>query len=172
MRYITLDYANEYITPDPYIGTKWTALSDEQKTAWIDFVEQQVENIRWIGSKVDPSQDNEFPRLMTPDARQQTKWDTTSSFVKEQLAENEETVPDELYKAICESIINWFRTKKFKTLQDLQQVNVDNFSAGSAAFDFGDKGTEPPLPMPAWHLIVYFTRWFWMNPSITWLERV
>ena len=170
--YITLAYANDYINPNPKVGTLWAGYTDAQKNYWIDYVERKIDTMDWLGKPQEIGQDNAFPRKEMV-AEINSTFDPLGQVyedVKTKLAHDEGKIPDRIRIAIVESIIGWISTGTFQSLLDMQDVNVSAFSAGSASFTFEGKGGNTPLPKDAWYQASIYNRDWWkkkMYPMIT-----
>lgn len=169
--YLSIPDANIYIDPNPYIGAKWQLFDDYVKAGYIDYAEQQIDNILWVGEKTALTQQGEFPRdldtIMTG-----ARWDNFSLELQNRITLFDDAIPKELENAVCEVIIYTLRTKSFDKLVGLQEINVDQFSAGSVSFDFNlDKGWVP-LGRGAWKILGFLSLAAWNARQPRWLERI
>jgi hypothetical protein len=169
--YIDIAFADAYIDQNPIVGARWQAYTDPQKNNWIDYVEQQFDNLEWIGDKTAAGQAREFPRSgMTADVDDYALYDTVDQSIKDKLEDNEAILFDDLKYAVCEAIIAWIRTLKFQKLVDLQDVNTEEFTAG-VNFVFREAKGKLPLPEKAWTLMYPYARMWWLD-SGGWITRV
>ena len=171
--YVSVTYATTYIGTNPKVGAIWTAYSTAQKNAWIDLAEQKIENISWLGEHTGTGDPNlKFPRIFLEAAEDYSRYETVDQQILDRLDANEGIIPEDLKKAICETIIQWIQLLGFQKLQDLQDVNVKSFSAGSVSFNFeGNKG-KYPLPKPAWELVYYMSLLWWRMPDAQQVRRI
>jgi hypothetical protein len=171
--YIDIAFADLYIDQNPIVGARWQAYTDPQKNNWIDYVEQEFDNLEWIGDKTASGQTREFPRSgMDTNAEDAypTRWNSVDESIQDKLEDNEAILFDDLKYAVCEAIIAWIRTLKFQKLVDLQDVNTEEFTAG-VNFKFRLPKGKLPLPEKAWRLMYPYARVWWMD-SGGWITRV
>jgi len=169
--YVSLDYVNAYINPDPKVGAEWATYSDEMKQNYIDYSERIVDNSEWVGESLEVSQLHAFPRSFD-DLKEFDAYNDLESRQVAILEHDNERIPEPIRKALCEIIIDTIYTKKFQTLQAMQEVNVSEFTAGSTSFTFGGAGKKYPLPRQAWMLAYLYHRYWWRNSSSTRIHRI
>jgi hypothetical protein len=170
--YIDETYADDYILINPRIKQTWSALSSGDKADYIDYFEQQLDNVAWIGIKSVSSQSGEFPRDFVTAARKYPMYPLLSEDFKDRLDSESGTIPTSVKDAICELIIYYLDNRQFDKLRALQRANVESFKAGSASFNFGDRFWNHPLPPPVWALINYLSLQWWSEQHPFFLERV
>lgn len=163
MKYITLDYANEYIGSNFEVMILWNALTDPEKEALIKAGYQVLEKNEWIGLKVLIEQETQFPR----DIKSYYDVDEFNELPQEisgMLKQTNTTLPENIKKAQCELIIYYLRQSGNQSLIDLREIGVDSFSIGKINFSFTDeKGKTYPLPPNVWRLAKYWHLYYWQS---------
>lgn len=167
MSYVSLAYANANIHY-PTTKTKWDALSDTVKNAWIASAEQALDQVSanfWLGEKVDAQQVSQFPRDLLSAAQSKDRWDSVPDELKTLIRQEDSTVPDSL----CKAVVTWICAKldgsNFDTFRQMQDANVTDFTAGPISFTFDPKAKQV-LPPPVW-LIVYHLTNIWWNGKLS-----
>jgi len=189
--YISLEYANEKILPDPNVGSRWGALTDVQKTLWLEHVTNLIDNIDWFGEKTDVAQDNQFPRTFQhaishiddhhSDCYSQyphyhrrfyKRWHDIRPDVREKIRIADGIIPDEIHIACYLMIVDLLRTGKFDVMVAMQEVNITAFNASGTSFNFGDKSNPYPLPKKAWEQVYWLSMLYWTMPTIKEVGRI
>jgi hypothetical protein len=170
--YITLSDANSYISVHPTVGTVWNGLTNDQKFQYINYAEQQINNETYLGIKVNPDQEDEFPRYVLEAAKEHTIWDQLDSTFKNRLTEDDGKVPTRIKQGSCELIIHVLRTQDFDRLAALKELDTELIKAGSTRFEFELGNPYRIIPARVWHLIGYLTRRFWVSCTPPILGRI
>lgn len=170
--YCSLEFANEYLNHHPKISSKWTILTDDSKNGLIDYMEQEFDNIPFMGFKLDSYQVHSFPRDFFNEITATIKWNFIDNIVKVKVASANKRIPEECPKIICEMIVYWLSTANFQKLLDLQSIGTTDMKAGSVEFTFERTNPARPLPNKAWILGGYLTKYYWQKDNINLLERL
>ena len=185
MGYIDITYADSYINPNmetikgSKIGTLWSSYDDDKKQNYIDYATQKINQIKWVGQKVDIHQTDAFPRLYMEYLKTYRGWggigrygQTTyytgyynylgiDQLMFEELERDEGRVPERVRIAVCLTIIGVMKESE-DTLMEMNRKGIPSFSVGGLSFTFRDpSGKTYALPYPAWCQIENLTQYYW-----------
>ena len=128
--YIDVTFADSYIGINPLVKSKWLAYTPTEKGEYIDYVEQQIDNINWIDEKYSDTQVGAFPRDLT-EVINSDNYNFLNDLDKARYAEFNGVIPTLLQNAVCEFIIYIIRTQCFDDFTAQGEIQINSWESGS-----------------------------------------
>lgn len=153
--YETLPIIDDYLGKYQYTKAKWNTLSEDDRRDYVFTAMGIIDSTDWVGDKLDPDQDLEWPRDFDEVlANQLTDVEDTGT---KKLEDANGIVPEEMKESEIKIIIQFvaFPSSDFDAVR-LAMVQKYRAASGQS-FEFRQDPYNPLISKDAWELMKWFT---------------
>jgi hypothetical protein len=143
--YLTILEADKIFNLDIFFMSKWSVLSDGQKQAYITTASHKIDKLAssWIGVKVNPQQEFEFPRVLDSFIGIPFDWTTKSKRIvfdsddlNDYFNQANRNIPTDIKKATIEMIKKVYNEIAHSEIINMQNLNASGVNDGVLSISF------------------------------------